>query len=505
MATLEELERKKAEIEAKMASIRQPIDEHNRNLGWWEYLTGNSIRLGEYQPVAQQMALGSVPTGVGDHPEYYDLSKQLYDLNQQIGDTQSRNRKVEVAESRANALGGTGLQKKTTSTPVDELQIPKRFADVGDNFRKGLRPSQSLETTNVAPTTTSATSSTATTTSTSPKTEDPKKEKPAKVIPTYKQVENVPMVEQVGNQQPLTFGTDFYAVPSNGFTSPNENYAAPITLNPVTFQTDNGGLTHAAMNVLYQNTPATFGQMLSFGNIMQGKRGLTGGINALTQTMQDIDKMNAYAAQGQVAERVQDLMSQGYDMNEARYLALTEYGLQNGYNRMAIGATMPEYAKYADARAKREMDTIAAMGGNYQSQGAFGYTPLGVQNFGSTGDGYFDATINGQQVTGIPAEYFLNGVYSTVKGGDGSGTSNSATRWANTADKRWQMEKAISDAETIADAVGIPGGNGRGLSLEERRARHEQDLEYYKKKQELKNGGKGGNTTGGSVSSAFVF
>lgn len=254
----------------------------------------------------------------------------------------------------------------------------------------------------------------------------------------------------------MEFGTDYYVVPSNGFTSDTGVYGAPITIDPVNFHGDNGGLQHAAMNALYQNTPATFGQMLAFSNLMQGRRDLGGGIGAVTKTMQDLDKMNAYSAQSNVAGRVQDLLSKGYDMNEARYLALSEYGLQNGYDRMALGATMPEYAKFADERAKREMDALAASGGAYQSSGAFGYTPRGVNSFHSNGDGTMDMVVNGQKVTNVPMEYGLSGVYAAIKG-DGSGASNAASRWVNEQEKAWQYGSKLSDNDVAVAKLQYAG------------------------------------------------
>ena len=307
-------------------------------------------------------------------------------------------------------------------------------------------------------------------------------------------------VTQTAAAQPITYGTDFYAIPSDGFTSPNTNNAAPITIDPVTMHYDNGGLQHGAMNILYQNTPATFGQTLAFANLMQGKRGLSGGISAMTATQQDIDKMNAYAAQGQVANRVQELMGSGLGMNEARYQALTEYGLANGLDRMAIGATMPEYAKYADERSKREMDAAAAAGGSYNARGAFGYTPLGVNGFSVNSDGTMNISIGGNVIKGVPTEYGLSSVYGAIKG-DGSGSSNAATRFASEQDKRYKYGTDISDnsvrVEELKTGKGLSKQNG--LTLEERMIleTHKADeiIRREQEKNKLKSGGVG-NTSG---------
>lgn len=307
-------------------------------------------------------------------------------------------------------------------------------------------------------------------------------------------------VTQTATAQPITFGTDFYAIPSDGFTSPDANYAAPITIDPVTMPYDNGGLQHGAMNILYQNTPATFGQALAFANLMQGKRGLSGGISAMTETQQDIDKMNAYAAQGQVANRVQELMGSGLGMNEARYQALTEYGLANGLDRMAIGATMPEYVKYADERTKREMDATAAAGGSYNARGAFGYTPLGVDGFSVNSDGIMNMSIGGRVISNVPMEYGLSSVYGAIKG-DGSGSSNAATRFVSEQDKRYKYGTDISDnsvkVEELRTGKGLSKQNG--LTLEERMwlETHKTDeaIRREQEKNKLKTGGVG-NTSG---------
>lgn len=515
MATREELLKRKAELEASMAGIRRVADEHNSTVGWWGYLTGDGVNLQEFNPTINQYSGGMAYKG--DRPDYYDLSSELYSVNNSLAKLDDEERKAQIAASRANALTTNGLHRPTqvATTPLqpnsetndqvmsfEELKqnIPQRFVDMAEQVTKPLmRPVQTTDNT-VVPFAASTTSPTQTEQET--KTDKTSKADKRVEVPTKKQGSQ--KISQTGNEQPMTFGNGNYVVPSDGFTSPAIHNATPITINPVTFDGDNGGLQHGAMDMLYRNTPATFGETLAFANLMQGKRGLSGGIGAITSTMNDIDKMNAYAAQGQVAGRVQDLLAQGYDMNEARYLALSEYGLKNGYDRMAVGVTMPEYAKYADESAKREMDTLAAMGGNYKARGALGYVPLGIDGFGATDDGHFSVRTRGQTITGIPKEAFLNGVYGAIKG-DGSGSSNEATRTSKTFERVWNMEKAIADAKTAAEyaRLGISTG-GKGLSLDEKliyeAAKHQHKMEQDRQKAELK-----GNKTGGSTSLPFVW
>lgn len=508
MATREELLKRKAEIEASMKAIRAGVDDHNRKVGWWDYLTGGGVNLQEFNPRINEYSGGMAYKG--DRPDYYDLSSELYSINNNLHEFDQAQRKAELAESRNRALG-VGLQKPAsaiTQEPtvdnqvmsLEELKqnIPERFVEMAETVTKPLmRPNKSqVSDDTVVPFARPTQSTTQTTTS-------DKTDKRVDV-PVIKKNDATKKVKQTGNELPLTFGNGNYVVPSDGFTSPATHNAAPITINPVTFNGDNGGLQHAAMDMLYRQTPATFGETLAFANLMQGKKGLSGGIGAIAKTMQDIDTMNAYAAQGQVAGRVQDLVAQGYGMNEARYLALSEYGLANGLNRMAVGTTMPEYAKYADERAKREMDTLATMGGEYSSNGAFGYVPLGVEGFKPTDDGHYAARVRGQTITGIPKESFLNSVYGTVKG-DGSGASNEASRIAKTYDKVWEYEKAIADANQQAEYARLGSSTGgRGLSFDERlrleEDKHQKRMERDREKEALK-----GNKTGGSASISYVF
>lgn len=455
--TRAELEAKIAALEAQTQAIRAPIDLHNDDVGWWGRLTGDGIDLREYQPMRGGLAMNAVGAGLvdkGDSPQYYDLTRELYDYNQQLNALKRQEEGARIQAQKQAALEGKTLAevKPATTTPTQGTKMASKPTPVQPTSTSYAQ--DTATSSYVAPN--RATSSQAVTKLNAVAT-DSAKPVPKKVKPTYKQnVSVAPVAQQSSNEQPIAFGNDYYVVPSNGFTSDHNEYGAPITIDPVNFHGDNGGLQHVAMNALYQNTPATFGQMLAFSNLMQGRRDLGGGLGAMTQTMQDFDKMNAYSAQSNVAGRVQDLLSNGYDMNEARYLALSEYGLQNGYDRMAVGATMPEYAKFADERAKREMDALAATGGAYQSSGAFGYTPRGVNSFHSNGDGTMDMVVNGQKVTNVPMEYGLSGVYSAIKG-DGSGASNAATRWVNEQEKAWQYGSKLSDNDVAVAKLKYEG------------------------------------------------
>lgn len=287
----------------------------------------------------------------------------------------------------------------------------------------------------------------------------------------------MPTRANVANYNPMNFGNGNYVIPSGDYT------ANGITVNAVTPQNDNGGLSHAAMNILHQTNPASFGQALAFANLMQGHRGLSGGIGDMTKTMQDIDKANAFQLQGQVAGRVQDLMGQGYGTNEARFIALTEAGQANGLDRMAVGTTLPEYTKYADERAKRDLETAMALGGAYEGQGAFGYTPLGIQGIMPNGNNSADVQLNNQAIRSVPTEFLNNGVYAALTGGKGSGINNSA---------KYYRDNLLADyqAQTGTGKMG-----SRGLSYEERlaleEAKAENRIKVEEAKSNLKSGGKG--------------
>lgn len=481
--TRDELLAQIARAEAHARAIKSEADRHNDEVGLLGRLFGQGVNLQAYNPMVSNLALntaGITNPYKGDHPDYYDTTRQLFDYRRQLETLDAQEKNARLATQRQAILDGkTASDQSSSSPPVAEggtkmasssrkAEAPQWMNQLAENARTSLPLYETAgkEANHQASTTSAKRSNNVLT---KPTTAEPKREKP-----TYKQDVSVPTVaQQTDNEQPLAFGNDVYAIPSDGFTSDNNAYGAPITIDPVSFQGDNGGVQHGAMNALYQNTPATFGQMLAFSNLMQGRRDFGGGVGAMTQTMQDFDKMNAYAAQGDVAGRVQDLVSKGYGMNEARYLALSEYGLQNGYDRMAVGATMPEYAKHADERTKREMDTLAAMGGTYQASGGLGYTPLGINAFHSNGDGTMDTVVNGQRVSNIPMEYALSGIYGAIKG-DGSGASNSASRWVNEHEKAWQYGSKLSnnDVNVAKMQYGVSSGAGSAQQKEDTLTRY---------------------------------
>lgn len=295
-------------------------------------------------------------------------------------------------------------------------------------------------------------------------------------------VYSVPAVQQTANATPMTFGNGNYAIPNTGHT------AGGIYIDPVAYGQDNGGLQHADMGILHQQAPASFGQALAFANLMQGHRGLSGGIGDMTRTMQDIDKANAYQAQGLVANRVQDLMHSGYGADEARYLALTEYGLANGFDRMAVGATLPEYAKAADEQAKHRLDTLAAMGGTYQVRTGLGYTPLGIESIERNSDGTANAVVNGQRVTNISPEFLMSSVYGAIKG-NGAGVSNAANAYvdgARTEATAWKDMAAI--AKENKDIANGSGKKTKEDEIDIIDRRYERQLDLLQQKNALKNG-----------------
>lgn len=233
--------------------------------------------------------------------------------------------------------------------------------------------------------------------------------------------------QPVVTQQPmqdaaLQIGSRGSYIPSTGFTTPNNAGGAQIIISPVEFGGDNGGLQYGAMNALYADPKRapSLGELLAFSSIMQGKKDL-GGLDTITATMQSADKMNAYAAQQNIAGRMQQLMQGGASADEARYQAISEEMLRNGQGRGAAAITIPEYAKAADTQAARNLDTAMTAGGDYRANSAFGYTPFGIGSVTANSDGSYNMNVNGQRISGIAPEYARMSVYGAIKG-DGSGS-----------------------------------------------------------------------------------
>lgn len=264
--------------------------------------------------------------------------------------------------------------------------------------------------------------------------------------------------QQVVTQQPvqdaaLQIGSRGSYIPSTGFTTPNNAGGAPITISPVEFGGDNGGLQYGAMNALYADPKRapSLGELLAFSSIMQGKKDL-GGLDTVTATMQSADKMNAYAAQQNIAGRMQQLMQSGASADEARYQAISEEMLRNGQGRGAAAITIPEYAKAADAQAARNLDTVMTAGGNYQANSAFGYTPLGIGSVTANSDGSYNMNVNGQRISGIAPEYARMSVYGAIKG-DGSGSKLANDYDMKYNDKLYSTTVDSMKAETEAAKI----------------------------------------------------
>ena len=264
--------------------------------------------------------------------------------------------------------------------------------------------------------------------------------------------------QQVVMQQPtqdpaLRIGSRGSYIPSTGFTTPNNAGGAPITISPVEFGGDNGGLQYGAMNALYADPKRapSLGELLAFSSIMQGKKDL-GGLDTVTATMQSADKMNAYAAQQNIAGRMQQLMQSGASADEARYQAISEEMLRNGQGRGAAAITIPEYAKAADAQAARNLDTVMTAGGNYQANSAFGYTPLGIGSVTANSDGSYNMNVNGQRISGIAPEYARMSVYGAIKG-DGSGSKLANDYDMKYNDKLYSTTVDSMKAETEAAKI----------------------------------------------------
>lgn len=264
--------------------------------------------------------------------------------------------------------------------------------------------------------------------------------------------------QQVVTQQPmqdtaLQIGSRGSYIPSTGFTTPNNAGGAQITISPVEFGGDNGGLQYGAMNALYADPKRapSLGELLAFSSIMQGKKDL-GGLDTITATMQSADKMNAYAAQQNIAGRMQQLMQGGASADEARYQAISEEMLRNGQGRGAAAITIPEYAKAADTQAARNLDTAMTAGGDYRANSAFGYTPLGIGSVTANSDGSYNMNVNGQRISGIAPEYARMSVYGAIKGdGGGSKLANDYDYKFN--DKMYDTTVDSMKAETEAAKI----------------------------------------------------
>ncbi len=286
--------------------------------------------------------------------------------------------------------------------------------------------------------------------------------------------------QPVVTQQPmqdaaLQIGSRGSYIPSTGFTTPNNAGGAQITISPVEFGGDNGGLQYGAMNALYADPKRapSLGELLAFSSIMQGKKDL-GGLDTITATMQSADKMNAYAAQQNAAARMQQLMQGGASADEARYRAMSEELLRNGQGRGAVAITIPEYAKAADAQAARLMDTALTAGGDYQANGAFGYTPLGIGSVTTNSDGSYDMNIGGQNISGVAPEYTRMSVYGAIKG-DGSGSKLANDYDLKYNDKLYSTTVDSMKAET--EAAKILYDINKGVYGDPRRLSPEQKVQ----------------------------
>lgn len=264
--------------------------------------------------------------------------------------------------------------------------------------------------------------------------------------------------QQVVTQQPaqdaaLQIGSRGSYIPSTGFTTPNNAGGAQITISPVEFGGDNGGLQYGAMNALYADPKRapSLGELLAFSSIMQGKKDL-GGLDTITATMQSADKMNAYAAQQNIAGRMQQLMQGGASADEARYQAISEEMLRNGQGRGAAAITIPEYAKAADTQAARNLDTAMTAGGDYRANSAFGYTPLGIGSVTANSDGSYNMNVNGHRISGIAPEYARMSVYGAIKG-DGSGSKLANDYDYKFNDKMYDTTVDSMKAETEAAKI----------------------------------------------------
>lgn len=330
-----------------------------------------------------------------------------------------------------------------------------------------------------------------------------KKEKPSPTAsPTTSTPATTVLHTLAGEQSPaLTIGSRGSYIPSTGFTTPNNAGGAPITISPVTFGGDNGGLQYGAMNALYADPhrAPSLGELLAFGSVLNGKKDL-GGLADVTAAMQNADKMNAYAAQEAIVGRMQELMAAGASADEARYQAISEQMLAAGQDRGAAAIAIPEYAKAADAQAARVLDALTTAGGDYTAHGAFGYTPLGIKSVTANQDGSYNMNIGGRSIEGIAPEYTRMSVYGAIKG-DGSGSKLANAYDGNFQDTRYKTAIDSAKAETEAAKILYElNKKNTNMTLEEKLAYAEALAEARakgtKQGKASGNGAQPGNVTG---------
>lgn len=377
---------------------------------------------------------------VGEIPQY--SPEQLFNVPQPApvdASVTASNEPVTVNPVESDAIGGVG------GTALGVADFATQAAKMVNGARQTMQPSvkgtrqntigvlagEPVQPAKTATTTTRATAPAArTTTSTQPV-----------------------VTQQPMQDAALQIGSRGSYIPSTGFTTPNNAGGAQITISPVEFGGDNGGLQYGAMNALYADPKRSpsLGELLAFSSIMQGKKDL-GGLDTITATMQSADKMNAYAAQQNIAGRMQQLMQGGASADEARYQAISEEMLRNGQGRGAAAITIPEYAKAADTQAARNLDTAMTAGGDYRANSAFGYTPLGIGSVTANSDGSYNMNVNGQRISGIAPEYARMSVYGAIKG-DGSGSKLANDYDYKFNDKMYDTTVDSMKAETEAAKI----------------------------------------------------
>lgn len=377
---------------------------------------------------------------VGEIPQY--SPEQFFNVPQPApvdASVTASNEPVTVNPVESDAIGGVG------GTALGVADFATQAAKMVNGARQTMQPSvkgtrqntigvlagEPVQPAKTATTTTRATAPAARTT-----------------ISTQPVVTQQPMQDAV-----LQIGSRGSYIPSTGFTTPNNAGGTQITISPVEFGGDNGGLQYGAMNALYADPKRapSLGELLAFSSIMQGKKDL-GGLDTVTATMQSADKMNAYAAQQNIAGRMQQLMQGGASADEARYQAISEEMLRNGQGRGAAAITIPEYAKAADTQAARNLDTAMTAGGDYRANSAFGYTPLGIGSVTANSDGSYNMNVNGQRISGIAPEYARMSVYGAIKG-DGSGSKLANDYDYKFNDKMYDTTVDSMKAETEAAKI----------------------------------------------------
>lgn len=269
------------------------------------------------------------------------------------------------------------------------------------------------------------------------------------------------------------------------FISDGDVQSDNVHIDGIDFYGDNGGLQHSAMNALYRpsNAPLTLGQQIALGSILNGKKDF-GGVADITESMKKSDQMHAYGALGKVGSEVLNLFANGRSADEAKAEAVSKYLLEQGDARAALGAALSEYAKAADTRAGRDLETAMLTGTPYTASGSLGYTPNGISYLTPQENGtYSIGTSSGDGAYNVTPE-MASLVVRALTGDKG------ASHYTDV-----QTKALKNELEATLASLGIYGRGGNKITPEEARLRkYYEELGRAQGKAAAQGGS--GNTTG---------